>query len=137
VSLGRFIYVVGPEACRHGGILDTGCGVREVLSYNPISLRARWVLKENHRRVLAILVAPHLRSMVMTRFLRAAMTRGAVPVLICERSSRKVSSRTQWREFSIPQCMRLIASTRLGEAFSGVKLVIPYATSRDSLFLPR
>jgi len=27
----------------------------------------------------------------MTRFLRVAMTRGEVPVLICERSSRKVS----------------------------------------------
>lgn len=70
-------------------------GVRRVVCYRPISLRARWVLKESHRSVFAILVAPHLRSMVMARFLKVAMTRGAVPVLICERSSRKVSSRIQ------------------------------------------
>ena len=30
MSLERFIYVGGPEVFRHGGILDTGCGVREV-----------------------------------------------------------------------------------------------------------
>jgi len=117
--------------------LVTSWGARYVFSYRPISLRARWVFKENQRRVLAILVAPHLRSMVITRFLRVAMTRGAVPVLICERSSRKVSSRTQWRLFSMPQCMRLSSSTRWGEALSGVKLVIPYAISRDSLFFLR
>ncbi len=100
--------------------LVTSCGARYVFSYRPISLRARWVFKENQRRVLAILVAPHLRSIVITRFLRVAMTRGAVPVLICERSSRKVSSRTQWRLFSMPQCMRLSSSTRWGEAGDSV-----------------
>jgi len=120
-----------------GVILVTSRGARHVLFYRPISLRARWLLKENQRIVLAILVAPHLWSIVMTRFLRVAMTRGAVPVLICERSSRKVSSRTQWRLFSMPQCMRLSSSTRWGEALSGVKLVIPYAISRDSLFFLR
>ncbi len=83
----------------------------------------------------AMLVAPDLRNIVIARFLRVAITRGAFPVLICERSSPKVSSRTQWSLFSIPQCMRLSSSRRLGVAFSGVKLVIPYAISRDCLFL--
>lgn len=107
------------------------------LVYRPISLRTRWVLKENQRSVLAILVVPHRRNIVIARFLKVAMTRGAFPVRIWERSSRKVSSRNQCRPFSIPQCMRLTASRCWGEAFSGVELVIPYAISQDSLFLVR
>jgi len=107
------------------------------LNYRPISLRARWLFKVSQRIVLAMLRDPHLRSIVIARFLKVAITRGAFPVLICERSSPKVSSLTQCRPFSMPQCMRLSSSRREGEAFSGVKLVIPYAISQVSLFFFR
>jgi hypothetical protein len=137
VSLHSFFWGVRTGVWCRSGILDSRWGVRNVVYYRPISLRARWVLKESHRSVFAILVAPHLRSIVMARFLKVAMTRGAVPVLICERSSRKVSSRIQWSPFSIPQCVRLSASRRSGDALSGVRLVIPYAISQDSLFFLR
>lgn len=106
-------------------------------SYRPISESTAWLFQASSRMALAILVAPDLRNIVMARFLSVAITRGALPVLICERSSPKVSSRTQWRLFSIPQCMRLSPSKRSGEACSGVKLVIPYAISRDCLFFLR
>jgi len=105
--------------------------------YRPISVRAVWLFQESCRIAFAMFVAPDLRNIVMARFLSEARTRGAFPVLICERSSPKVSSRTQWRLFSIPQCMRLSSSRRSGLAFSGVKLVIPYAISRDCLLWQR
>lgn len=50
--------------------------------YRPMSPRAKWVLNAEPLRVLAMFVAPHLRKILMTRFLREAMTRGPIPVLI-------------------------------------------------------
>ena len=65
-----------------GGGYRAVSGRGRSICYRPISRSARWVLNANHLRVLATLVAPHLRRMLMARFLRDAMTRGPVPVLI-------------------------------------------------------
>ncbi len=58
------------------------------------------------RRVRAMLAAPARRQVLVARLRRVAMARGPLPVRICERSSSKVTSRTQWRRFSMPQCPR-------------------------------
>jgi hypothetical protein len=61
-----------------GDVTGSG-GARQLLSYSPITVRALLIEKDNSRIALAILVAPHLRRIVMTRFFRVAITRGALP----------------------------------------------------------
>ena len=57
----------------------------------------RSVLRAWCRRAAAMLWCPSRRSRVMAVLRRPAMTRGALPVRTWERSSSKVTSRTQWR----------------------------------------
>ena len=54
-----------------------------------------------------MLVAPARRRRLMARLRRVAMTRGPLPVRIWERSSSKVTSRTQCRRFSMHQWPRI------------------------------
>ena len=53
-------------------------------------------------RAAAMLVAPLSLMRLMARLRMLAMTWAALPVRICERSSSKVTSRTQCSRFSIP-----------------------------------
>ena len=55
------------------------------------------------RRASAMLVAPARRSRLIAVLRRVAMTWGPWPVRIWDLSSSKVTSRTQWRRFSIPR----------------------------------
>ena len=58
------------------------------------------------------------------RMRREAMTCGAWPVRTCERSSAKVTSRTQCRAFSICQCPRIHAASSAGLAWCGARSVM-------------
>src|SRR5664280_2770563 len=60
-----------------------------------------------------MLVAPASRCRLMARFRRVAMTCGPLPVRICERSSAKVTSRTQCRRTSMDQWPRAPAKSGL------------------------
>ncbi len=56
------------------------------------------------RRPAAMLCHPLMRRMLIARLRQVAITRGACPaVRTCDLSSSKVTSRTQWRRFSMPQ----------------------------------
>ena len=66
----------------------------------------------------------------MARLRSVAITWGPAPRRIWERSSSKVTSRTQWRRFSIVQWARTSARSRAGDAWAGVRLVTPYTVSR-------
>ena len=57
-----------------------------------------------------MLLAPARRTMLMARLRREAMTRGPLPVRTWERSSSKVTSRTQCRRFSMHQWPRIQAA---------------------------
>ncbi len=57
--------------------------------------------------VLAMLVAPRIFRVPVARFLKVAMARGAVPVWTVEASSRKVTSRMWWEEFSMLHSPRM------------------------------
>ena len=59
---------------------------------------------------------PASRSRLITVLRKVAMTRGAFPVRTCERSSSKVTSRTQCSWFSIPQCSWTQAASAPGLA---------------------
>ena len=59
-------------------------------------MRARSGSLAVYLRALAMLVAPAGRWRLMARFRIAAITAGPVPVRMRERSSSKVTSRTQW-----------------------------------------
>ncbi len=56
------------------------------------------------RSPAAMLVQPVRRRKLIAVFRMVAMTWGALPVRIWERSSSKVTSRHQWIRFSMPQC---------------------------------
>ena len=73
----------------------------------------------------AISGAPARRSKEMARLRRVAITWGPAPRRIWERSSSKVTSRTQWRRFSIVQWARTSARRRAGEAWAAERLVTP------------
>lgn len=76
------------------------------------------------RMASAMLVAPVRRWRLMTRLRRAAITAGPVPVRKREQSSSKVTSRTRWILFSIPQCSRAQVAMMLGGASSiGAELI--------------
>ena len=53
-----------------------------------------------------MLVAPVSQWRLVTRFRRAAIIAGPLPVRTRERSSSKVTSRTYCNLFSMPQCSR-------------------------------
>ena len=59
--------------------------------------------RDNQRVLFAMQFAPARRRMLIARFLSVAMTRGPLPLRTWLRSSSKVTSRTQWSEFSIRQ----------------------------------
>jgi len=71
-----------------------------------------------------MLVAPARRCRLMTKFRSEAMTCGAAPVRIWDRSSAKVTSRTQCRPFSICQCPRIQVASSSGRAWCGPRSVI-------------
>jgi len=60
--------------------------------------------------------APASRKREMARLRRVAITCGPAPRRIWERSSSKVTSRTQWRRFSMVQWARTSARSRAGVA---------------------
>jgi hypothetical protein len=78
---------------------------------------------------LAILSAP------IARLRRVAMTRGALPTRIWDRSSSKVTSLTQCTRFSMPQCPRMSSASSFGPARSGGRLAvrISHVLARDIL----
>ena len=55
------------------------------------------------RKAAAMFVAPARRRMLMAVLRSAAMMCGAAPARVWERSSSKVTSRTQCSRFSMPQ----------------------------------
>ncbi len=83
------------------------------------------------RMPAAMLVWPASRSALIARLRRVAMTRGALPVRICERSSSKVTSLTQWTRFSMPQWPRTSSPSYSGLARSGSRLVMKNDVSMD------
>jgi len=76
------------------------------------------------RSAAAMLRTPLRRNTPITRLRKAAITWGAAPVRIWQRSSSKVTSRTQWRRFSMPQCPRTRCSSCAGVACWGERLVM-------------
>src|SRR5712691_11666264 len=70
-----------------------------------------------------------MRSNEIARFRKDAMTWAPVPRRTRDRSSSKVTSRIQWRWFSIDQWPRLKQSTRSELATAGLRLVMPYTVS--------
>jgi hypothetical protein len=78
-----------------------------------------------------MLVWPAIRSAPIARLRRVAITRGALPTRICDRSSSKVTSLTQWIRFSIPQCPRTRFASSSGPARSGPRLVMKNEVSMD------
>ena len=75
------------------------------------------------RRAAAILVSFPIRKRLMTRLRSPAIIWGAEPVLIWQRSSSMVTSRTQNTRFSIPRCPRHSSGNRRGSACCGERLV--------------
>ncbi len=69
------------------------------------------------------------RKRLIAKFRKVAMTRGADFVRTWDRSSSKVTSRTQCKPFSMAQCPRLSSSNRCGVARSAGALVMAKATS--------
>jgi len=65
----------------------------------------------------------------MARLRRVAITCGAAPVRIWERSSSKVTSLTQWSRVSMPQWPCTQAASRVGGAVVGSAKVIRWTTS--------
>jgi hypothetical protein len=74
---------------------------REVWGQRPSSPSVRVGLRPAQRSPAAMLVAPARRSTLIARLRSVAITRGAWPVRTWERSSSKVTSRTQCSRFSI------------------------------------
>ena len=66
---------------------------------------------------MAMLVLWLRRCRLIARFLRLAITRGATPVLVWLASSWNVTSRHQWREFSIFQWPRIQVFSCFGLAW--------------------
>src|SRR5665213_2522198 len=89
------------------------------------------MLRPIARMPAAMLVWPPMRSAPIARLRSVAMTRGALPTRIWERSSPKVTSRTQWMRFSMPQCPRTSSASSFGPARSGARLVMKYDVSID------
>lgn len=69
------------------------------------------MLRPAQRRPFAMFANPRRRSAPIARLRSVARIRGAVPVRSWERSSSKVTSRTQWMQFSIFQWPRIIAAS--------------------------
>lgn len=57
------------------------------------------MLRPTARMPAAMLVWPAMRSAPIASLRSVAMTRGALPTRIWERSSSKITSRTQWMRF--------------------------------------
>jgi hypothetical protein len=99
------------------------CRAIALFHYLPLLIavsrrNARSGLRAVCRRARAMLVWPARRRMLMTRFLIAAMTWGPVPVRTWDRSSPRVTSRTQCSWFSIFQCPRIHSASWAGRACS-------------------
>jgi hypothetical protein len=62
--------------------------------------------------------------MAIARLRRIAIILGALPERTWERSSSKVTSRTQWLRFSMDQCPRTSWRRSAGDADSGDRLVM-------------
>ncbi len=77
------------------------------------------------RRAGAISGAPASRKREMARLRSVAITCGPAPRRTWDRSSSKVTSRTQWSRFSIVQWARTSARRRAGDAWAGDRLVTP------------
>src|SRR5262249_8264113 len=95
----------------------------------PMSSSANAGWAANRRQAAAILVAPAHRVRPMTVLRKAAMTCGILPQRTWDRSSSKVTSRTQCDLFSICQCPRTNVNKRAASARSGARLVTPATTS--------
>jgi hypothetical protein len=68
---------------------------------------------------VAMLAWPASRGIVIARFLKAAMTCGALAVRAWERSSSKSMSRTQCSRSSIIQWPRMMAASPAGAGLGG------------------
>jgi len=77
--------------------------LNQAIYQTPINSSTSSAFQLSLRKPEAIYLTPFNRNRLMARLRIVAKTRGAAPVLICERSSSKVTSRTQCREFSIDQ----------------------------------
>lgn len=108
---------------------NSGGTRRTIGAQAPInwSARARWALY--WRVAWAIFGWPCSRNRLIAKLRRLAIVCGPEPVRICERSSSKVTSRTQCTLFSIPQCPCTKCKRMSGGASSGRQLVTPYAYS--------
>lgn len=84
-----------------------------------------------------MLAWPASRSALIARLRSVAITRGALPTRIWQRSSSKVTSRTQCTRFSIPQCPRTRSPSCSGPARSGAKLVMNQDVSIEVASLER
>src|SRR4029453_1941006 len=91
----------------------------------PMSSSANAGWAANRRQAAAILVSPAHRVRPMTVLRKAAITCGILPQRTWDRSSSKVTSRTQCDLFSMCQCPRTNASKRAASARSGARLVTP------------
>ena len=83
------------------------------------------------RMPAAMLAWPAIRKAPIARLRRVAITRGALPARICERSSSNITSLTQWIRFSIPQCPRMRSASSFGPVRSGARLVMWNEVSID------
>src|SRR5712692_1296489 len=112
-------YVAYPLSTRHVEELMLERGVHvdhstiRVIQFSsaiPMSASAKtgWAAKQ--RQAAAIFVYPAQRIRPMTVLRSAAITCGMLPQRTCDRSSSKVTSRTQWDWFSICHCPRTSAS---------------------------
>lgn len=70
-----------------------------------------------------MLVPPDVRSRLMARFRRVAITCGPLPVRTVENCSPKVITRTKWSLFSMHQCPRSQVASWSGCAWSAGRSV--------------
>lgn len=75
---------------------------------------------------------PRSRRNVMAALRRAAKISGVEPVRIRQRSSSNVTSRTQWRRFSMPQWFRHQSSIGGAAATERGALVMAYSVSTST-----
>src|SRR5665648_311987 len=76
------------------------------------------------RRARAMLVWPASRGRLMIRLRQTARAWGPAPILAWWRSSPRVTSRTQWRRFSIPQWPRSHRASSSGWAWAAFSVQI-------------